>query len=327
VHPSLRGIRSYRIGAEYCRWGGSAPATSDEDIEWIYRMDEVMGRPFGLGIFVVNPLRIEGTTFDQLLKLRGGKFPVMVGSMPQMGVSDPARVLGAFVIGIAAVWGAYAIVREITGIDEIMTECRIWPSSRRSLDIVYGAPEMVLGDLVLNQLRSFYGWSSPDSDAFHSSALFPDQQAAAQRGAFGMAMALAGNRGFRFGGLLGIDLVFSPEQLVLDVETLSYLRRVAAGFEFSEDAFCLEAIRRVGPSGCFLDDDETLSRFGTEIWDPEIWTTGTLGSWLAGRTRLAGNAARERVDKLIAGQTWRLDAARASALDDLVAAAELALVH
>jgi trimethylamine--corrinoid protein Co-methyltransferase len=326
VPPAIRGIRAYRIGAEYCRCGGSAPATNDEDIEWLYRMDEVMGQPFGLGVFVVNPLRVEGATFDQLLKLKGKTFPVMVGCMPQMGTSTPVKILGAFVVGIAATWGSFAMVREITGHDDIQVECRVWPTSMKSLEIVYGSPEMVLGDLVLNQLRTFYGWRGPDADAFHSSALFPDQQAAAQRASFATAMALAGNRSFRFGGLLGVDLVFSPEQLLCDVETLGYAKHVARGFEFSEEAFCMDAIRRVGPSGSFLMDDSTLDHVRDEMWQPDLWTFDSLGSWLAGRTRLAGEKAVDRIDALIAGQSWRLDPAKARALDEITSAAERALL-
>ena len=326
VHPAIRGIRAYRIGAEYCRCGGSAPATNDEDIEWFYRMDEVMGQPFGLGVFVVNPLRVEGATFDQLLRLKGKRFPVMVGCMPQMGTSAPATVMGAFVIGIAATWGSFAMVREITGHDDIQVECRVWPTSMKTLEIVYGSPESALGDLVLNQLRGFYGWRGPDADAFHSSALFPDQQAAAQRAAFGTIMALAGNRGFRFGGLLGIDLVFSPEQLLADVETLGYATRVARGFEFSEEAFSLEAIRRVGPSGSFLTDDSTLDHARDEMWQPDLWSFDSLGSFLAGRTRGNSEKAAERIDALITGQSWRLDPAKAKALDEITRAAEAALL-
>lgn len=324
VPPRVRGIHAYRIGAEYCRFGGSAPATNERDIQWLYRMDEVMGQPFGLGIFIVNPLRIEGNTLDQLLSLRGRKFPVLVGSMPQMGVSAPVTLLGAFVVGIAAAWGAYAVVREITGTDDIGVECRVWPTSARSLEMAYGSPEMVLGDLVLNQLRRFYNWNTPDADPFHSASLLPDAQASAQRAAFGMAMALAGNRSFRFGGLLGTDLVFSPEQLLLDVETLRYLDCVASGFEFSEEAFGMDAIRRVGPAGSYLDDEPTLKRLSGELWQPEVWRMEPLGSWMGGRSAAPGvsDAVREQVQPLIDGQTYRLDGTRARALDALVSAAE-----
>ena len=46
----------------------------------------------------------------------------------------------------------------------------------------------------------------------------------------------------------------------------------------------------------------------------------SLGPW-------HNRIARERVASLITGQTWRLDGVKARALDELVAAAELALVH
>ena len=327
VPPEVRDIRCFRIGAEQCREGGVVNISSLASAEWLYRMAEVLGQGRSLGVFVVNPLRAEGATFDALFRFRDQLQAVGVGCMPLMGLSAPVQVLGAFVVAVASVWGAWAIARELTAHRQFAVECRIWPVSMRSLDVVYGTPEMVLADLVAAQLHEFYGWEWPDADAFHSSANLPDQQAAAQRGAYGMAMALAGRRTFRFGGLLGVDLVFSPVQLLADLELVRYYRHVVEGFAFSEEAFCLEAIREVGPSGSFLGHETTLRAFREVLWDSARWTSEPLGRWQAEGARSFADRAAEEVEALIGQHTFRLPEDQAREIERVYQEAEEALLR
>jgi len=322
----IQAVRAYRIGAENCRSGGSVPVDSARVAEWIYRLMEVMGQRFGLGLYVVNPLKIDGDTIDQLWRMRDKPMDIHVGCMPMMGVSAPIEPMGAFALGLAAVWGAYAIARAMTGRDDILFTSRIWPVNMKNLGIVYGGPEMVWSELVFKQIREFYGWWGNETDAYHSSAPFHDGQAAAQRGAYGMAAALAGKRQFQFGGMLGVDLVFSPVQLLLDIEMVRYFKHVAEGFEFSEEAFCLDAIEAVGPSGSFLGQSSTLMRHGEILWQSHLWTTDSVNAWLAGGAPKFIDRARIEIETLIEQHSFRLPADKARELDTLCKQAEAALL-
>jgi trimethylamine--corrinoid protein Co-methyltransferase len=304
---SIRGVRGYKMGAQLCRCGGSVPATTLEDVDWIYRMTELTGRGFGLGVYVINPLKADGTTFDQLLQLKGKKFGVGVGCMPMMGISAPINILGAFVIAVASVLGSYAIVKELTDAEHINVECRVWPVNMRNLDIVYGLPQMVLSDFISTQVRQFYGWEEGNGcDSFHSSAIMPDQQASAQRAAYAMAQALNGRRTFRFGGLLGVDMVFSPQQLLLDLEILRYTKYVADGFEFSEKAFSMDVIKNVGPSGSFLLEEETLEDYKKVSWDSDLWLAESLSSWQNNSPKSIMEKAGDEIDELIKNHDYHL---------------------
>jgi len=325
--PEMRDLLCFRIGAEQCREGGVVNISSLASAEWLYRMAEVLGQAPSLGVFVVNPLRAEGATFDALFAYRDRLHAVGVGCMPLMGLSAPVQVLGAFTMAVASVWGAWAIARELTGQRQFAVECRIWPVSMRSLGVVYGTPEMVLADLVSAQVHEFYGWERPDADAFHSSAHLADQQAASQRGAYGMAMALAGRRTFRFGGLLGVDLVFSPVQLLADLELVRYYRHVVEGFSFGEEAFCLEAIREVGPAGSFLEHETTLRGFREVLWDSARWTSTPLARWLPDGARSFADRAAEEIEALIAQHAFRLPDDQAREIARLYAEAEEALLR
>lgn len=322
----IQPIRAYRIGAENCRCGGSVPADTMRVAEWVYRLEEVMGNRFGLGVYVVNPLRIDGDTVDQLFKMRDKDMNIHVGCMPMMGVSAPIQPMGAFALGVASVWGAYAIAREITGRDDILFTSRIWPVNMKHLSIVYGGPEMVWSELVFSQIRDFYNWWGPETDAYHSSAPFPDGQAAAQRGAYGMAASLLGKRQFQFGGMLGVDLVFSPVQLLQDIEMVRYFKHVADGFEFSEEAFCMDEIFEVGPTGSYLSQPSTLFKHQEILWDSHLWATESVASWQAHGALTIADKAKAEIEELIKKHDYHLPEDKARELDRVCKEAEAYLL-
>jgi len=322
IDPMIRDIRSYQIGEKYCRGGGeigniSGPAVA----RWLYRLLELKGRPKGLGLFAVNPLKAEGATFDTLYEFRKELKYIMVACMPQMGVSSPVGILGTYVVALAAVWGSYALANALTGIEDMGFFCYAWPTHMKTMDIAYGTPEAAFSELVNRQLTEYYGWGENDSNCFHSSAPVPDIQAGYQRGAFGMMAALNGDRCFRFGGLLGTDLVFSPEMLLGDLEAMEYTKRVAEGIAFDEGAFMMEAIRETGASGTFLDHETTLGYRG-HLWDPRLFVHESTPTWAMGGAKTMLDRAHDEIEGLIESFDYRLDEDTERELDRICLLAE-----
>ena len=60
VPPSVRRIAQCLIGYEYSRLASPAPFERYEEAVYIKRMTNVMGHDFGIPIYVVSPLRLEG---------------------------------------------------------------------------------------------------------------------------------------------------------------------------------------------------------------------------------------------------------------------------
>src|SRR5690606_21571562 len=123
--------------------------------------------------------------------------------------------------------------------------------------IAYGVPEHVLMYLLGAQVNRYYGADPYTCKPFHTNALFPDGHALAQRASFAAAATLAGARRFTFGGMLGIDKIFSAEQLLLDVEIVRHVMALAEGFTFDPDDLGFDAIREVGPGGSFITHHST----------------------------------------------------------------------
>jgi trimethylamine:corrinoid methyltransferase-like protein len=109
----------------------------------------------------------------------------------------------------------------------------------------------------------------------------------------GIPTLLAGGSLWVDAGLLSIDEVYSPIQMVLDNEMLSALLHLTREFEVSEETIGLETILEAGPGGQFLDKPHTARYFRSEHWEPGIWSRHMLRPWLEQGGRLDVDRARE----------------------------------
>jgi len=124
-----------------------------------------------------------------------------------------------------------------------------------------------------------------------------------------------------------VDLVFSPVQLLLDLELVRYYRHVVEGFPFAEEAFCMDAIREVGPSGSFLGHETTVTGFREALWESERWAPQPLGRWQSEGSCGFTDRAREEIGALIAQHSFRLPEDQAREIDHLCREAEAALLR
>jgi len=95
-------------------------------------------------------------------------------------------------------------------------------------------------------------------------------------------------------GLLSIDEVCSPVQLILDHEFLSALAHMIKPFQVNEESIGLETILEAGPAGQYLDKEHTVKYLRGEHWQPKIWSREMLAPWLDGPQKLDVDKAREQ---------------------------------
>ena len=100
-------------------------------------------------------------------------------------------------------------------------------------------------------------------------------------------------------GLLSLDEISSPEQMVYDVELASAVRHMLRPMDVSSEACAVEEIAGVGPGGSFIGTDLTAKRFRQDQWQPRIWDRDSLHEWV-GKGRVGeGDRARERIREVL----------------------------
>ena len=111
---------------------------------------------------------------------------------------------------------------------------------------------------------------------------------------------MASGRASIAAGLLAIDEVFSPVQIVLDDEIVSALAHFTRDFEVSDASIGVDLVAQVGPGGTFLAELHTAEWFRREMWEPAIWERHPFAAWQERDGRTDVERARERVLALLA---------------------------
>ena len=161
----------------------------------------------------------------------------------------------------------------------------------------FGRPEMALANLVTAQLARHYG-ASFSGHAGLSDAKLPSVEAGAQKMMSAVPTLLAGGSLWVDAGLLAIDEVCSPVQMILADEWMGALQRFTHECEVSEGSIGLETILEAGPGGHYLDKLHTVRHFREEHWNPSIWSRQMLRPWMEGGRQLDADIACERALQL-----------------------------
>jgi trimethylamine--corrinoid protein Co-methyltransferase len=162
----------------------------------------------------------------------------------------------------------------------------------RTLIYPYGRPEMAIANVMTAQLARYYG-ASFSGHAGLTDAKLPSVEAGAQKALTAIPTLLAGGNLRLDAGLLSIDEVCSPVQMILDNEFISALQRFVHEFEITEEAIGLDTIVDVGPGGHFIDKLHTARHFRSEHWEPGIWSRWMLAPWMESGCHIDADQARD----------------------------------
>jgi len=321
VAPGLREVAQALLGWLHCREGGVAPATTVASAEYLHEMNQVMGRPRGVGVHVVSPLRLEGVEYEMAVRLAPRGAAVSVGSMPIMGVTAPVQPAGAFVVAVAEVLGSWLALKHFLELEQVGFSFDVYSADMRSGAFIFGNPEQKLLDLVKRDVNGYYAVSKPPR-SMYSMARRPGAQCCAEMAALTAVDALCGTRRF-WGVNMAVDQLCSPEQYVLALEMMHSAVRVADGVRWDKAALAVEAIEEAMEEGAdFMGHRSTLEWYKDVYWFPELWDRRPLaqGKWegLEPARQRARQIAREAGE----GTGFELPTDKSAALLEIYRAAE-----
>jgi trimethylamine:corrinoid methyltransferase-like protein len=323
IAPGLREVAQALIGWENCEDGGVAPATTLESAELIFEMNDIMGRPSGVGIHVVSPLRLEGIEYEMAVKFAPRGVSVSIGSMPIMGVTAPVYPAGAFVVAVAEVLGSWLVIRLFLELEQVGFSFDAYSADMRSGGFIFGNPEQKLLDLVKRDVNAFYNTSKPPR-AMYTMARRPGAQSCAEMAALATVDALCGFRNL-WGVNMAVDELCSVEQYVLALEMMHSAMRIGEGVRWDRKALAMDAIAEVcgeESSASFMTHDSTLDCYRDVYWQPELWDRRGLavGEW--GELEPARERAKEIAKEAPGRSEFRLEEEKAGALREVYGRAE-----
>jgi trimethylamine--corrinoid protein Co-methyltransferase len=145
----------------------------------------------------------------------------------------------------------------------------------------YGRPELALTHLAVGQMARYYG-ATFEANCFLGDAKTPGCEMGMQKALNAIPAIMAGSYTLGTLGLLSVDEIGSPIQLIIDNEYSGALQRLARGFEVNEDTLAYDLIREIGPGGIFTGTEHTVRHYRKEHWQPSLFSREMYNSWITG---------------------------------------------
>jgi len=241
--------------------------------------------------FFISPLRFPAHEAEQVMFFHSRGLRVGITNMITAGGSGPVTLAGCIALNLAERIAIGIINRVLYGDRHWSLGGSITPLDMRTMIQPYGRPEMLLANLANLQLAEHYqvpGWTHGGL----TDAKLPSNEAGVQKLLTTLPCILAGGGNIE-PGVLSIDEVFSPIQMILDAELATAVRHALHGFEVNEETLALDLIEKVGPGGLFTGTEHTAQHFREAQWQPGIWSREMLQGWLAGDRKVDADRAYE----------------------------------
>jgi trimethylamine---corrinoid protein Co-methyltransferase len=276
----------------------------------------------------VSPLRYAPHTLEIMLKMAQYECPIYLGPMVTTGGSGPGTLAGTLAMHNAEILQGLTLVYLLNPRQPVIYSCHAHTLDMCRAVTQYGAPEQALLACAAAQIARRYGLAVCGNVGLTDSNL-ADYQAGFEAGstaAYALAAGwdMLGFIGFGTIGVVGNGVGHSLELVVIQDEALSYLKRLLASFEVTDETLALDIIREAGIGGAFLDHPHTARHVRSEFWrNGGIFTREDYQTWANQGAASTLDRAAARLDEILRRGSSEpvLDPAAAAALREIRACA------
>lgn len=244
-------------------------------------------------IYIVSPLKLAREEAQQFMFFHKKGLYTDVGSMGSLGGTDPVTLAGGMAQQLAE--GLFCSIMSSAfgggkrfGAFNVLTVMDMLTGATQ-----FGRPERNALNVAGSQIAKYLGVGFFGHSGL-SDAKMPGNEAAFQKISSVIFTAIACGEAKIVAGLLGIDQVYSPVQLILEDEMLDALKWSCKGFEVNEETLALDVIDSVGKERNFLSTEHTLANFKNSLWQPGVFSREMFGKWKDGGMKTDITRAKER---------------------------------
>jgi len=274
----------------------------------------------------ISPLRFPFDGINLLFEAARLNLPVPIGPMAQMGLSAPATIAGTLAQENAEILAGICITQLIRPGMPVCYGGICHAFDMATTQLIFSGPEQAIFGVAMTQMGKFYDLPVYINVGL-TDAKRPDAQAGLEAGITLTLGAAAGADIFGHMGISGVDQAASLDMLVMQNEIISYVESTMRQIDFSDDAFGLDVIEKVGPGGNFIDRMHTAEHFRRELWFPKLLDRNYYQAWLDSGAGVMESECTERKEYLLKNHSVPpLSKDMDKALDDIVSAAKRNLV-
>ncbi len=242
----------------------------------------------------IAPLQHDGGNMDTAFVFGEAGVPVAIFTMPGPGTSGPVTLAGSVVVAAMEFLSGLTMCQLANPGCPVIWGTGIAPLDMKTTTRAGGSPEHGLTGAAVTQIAHAYGVPSL-CGGFDATASVPGTQAALEQFASGLSLVLGGADLICGIGLLEDARTLWLEQLFIDDEMVSMIRRIADGIMVDADHLALDVIEKVGIGGMFLGQRHTMEHLRTEHFQPRLVDRRSHDLWVASGSRSMEDRARDKV--------------------------------
>jgi trimethylamine--corrinoid protein Co-methyltransferase len=255
--------------------------------------------PVSFIVCPASPLIIEGAYTDAYLETLGWGIPLAVMTMPLLGISGPATLISELVLANCETLAMLCLAESAAPGTPFIYAAAPVIADMRSGRFGSGEVEHSLLGAAVTQIARMYQLPV-ESSVGGSDHYIPCLQAGYERALNYTLPILARPDLLVAPGLLGGSTIFSPEQLVIDVEVIRRCKRLSAGIASRPESWLGEVIASLGPGGNYLTNVSTRKAVRSgEVYFSQLGLHGSYDQWISsGSPDLLTEIRRDFHDRL-----------------------------
>jgi trimethylamine--corrinoid protein Co-methyltransferase len=237
--------------------------------------------PVSFIVCPASPLIIEGDFTDAYLETLGWGMPVAVMTMPLLGISGPATLISELVLINCETLAMLCLIQSAAPGTPFIYAAAPAIADMHSGRFGSGEVEHSLLGAAVTQIARMYQLPV-EASAGGSDHHVPCIQAGYERALNYTLPVLARPDLLVAPGLLGGSTIFSPEQLIIDVEVIRRCKRLSAGIGSQEDKWLGNVISKIGPGGNYLAEISTRKAMHSgEVYFSQLGLHGSYDQWVS----------------------------------------------
>ena len=228
--------------------------------------------------YMVSPLRMARPECEQLLWFRERGLRMGIGTMPSIGGTAPASIAGTLTLMLAEQIVLFIMNHALFGDNAFSLGVGCVGLDMRDASPCFGRPEQYRITIGMAEMAEFYGCACHGHSGL-TDARLPTAEAGAQKAYSMMATASALGYASVSAGLMAVDEICSPVQMVLDVELVNALNALYDDINADDSECAADEIISAGCGGSHLGTEFTVERLHTGFWHSRAWSHGLISKW------------------------------------------------
>lgn len=276
----------------------SSKACAEQSLEMARMIWGSTDKPVMLNLVdSLSPLQYAEEMVDALLVYAKAKQPLLIHSSCSMGSSGPITIAGSLVISNACTLAGICLAQLVNPGTPIVYGLGGSPTDMRTGGYVNASPEDAKHTAIVTALGRYYHIPCRSQGALTESFSL-DYQAGMESSMMLTTAALSGvHVSLHACGTYGSMLAMSFEKFIADEDLCIAIKTLMKPVEFSEDAFAMDLIKKLGTSGNYLIEPHTAKRCRSEFFIPDLNIRTIHAKWLEMEPRPMDQRASQLLKK------------------------------